>query len=265
MTAADNVRREEAGVAHKELDLAEIEHSSTSTLQKDRAYWQERTGRFGAASVGYGCDDRLIRWDNARRARALLRLVRITPGMRVLDVGTGAGYWAIRYAKLGAAVTGLDFCEDLLRVAEARARSAGVEIAWLCTPLEQAVLPPDTFDLVTSITCLQHITDEARQRQAIQRILRSLKPHGIFLLVEDTIVGQPREDDYMRTYSQQGWIELLRSQGAEIVGYVGVSFLRFRFIRVLAPLCVALDSILGKIRWFAPRATVTAFAFRRSV
>ena len=265
MTAADNMKPEEPRDAHKELDLAEIEHSSTSTLQKDRAYWQERTGRYGAASAGYGCDDRLIRWDNALRAWALSRLVRITPGMRVLDVGTGAGYWAIRYARLGAAVTGLDFCEDLLRVAEARARSAGVEITWLFTPLEKAALPPDTFDLVTSITCLQHITDEARQRKAIQRILRSLKPHGIFLLVEDTIVGQPREAGHMRTYSQQGWIELLRSQGAEIVGYVGISFLRFRFIRVLAPLCVVLDFILGKVRWFASKATVTAFAFRRSV
>jgi hypothetical protein len=56
-----------------------------------------------------------------------------------------------------------------------------------------------------------------------------------------------------------------RSQGAEIVGYVGVSFLRFRFMRVLAPLCVALDSILGKILWFAPKATVTAFAFRGGI
>lgn len=231
--------------------------------QKDLAYWKERARKFGAASIGYGCNERLIRWDNLLRAQAISRLVTIKPGMRVLDVGTGTGYWAIRCARAGAIVTGLDFSEDLLKIADANAREAGVTVSWLHTALEQADLPEEGFDVVLSVTCLQHITERRRQEEAIRRLLRSLKPHGVLVLVEDTPVGDQRFGDYIMTYPQDGWITLVQSLGARILKFIGVSFLRFEHARVPVRVAVVVDFLMGRIPWLKRRATVSAFAFTK--
>jgi len=48
-------------------------------------------------------------------------------GKTVLDVGCGPGHYGVSLAQAGAAkVLGLDFSEDMLRIAAERARSAGV-------------------------------------------------------------------------------------------------------------------------------------------
>ena len=48
-------------------------------------------------------------------------------GMSVLDVGCGPGHYGVSLAQAGAAsVLGLDFSEDMLRIAAERARMAGV-------------------------------------------------------------------------------------------------------------------------------------------
>ena len=160
------------------------------SYDKNLGYWKERTRKFGAASIGYGCNEKLIYWDNFLREHAISRLVTIKPGMKVLDAGTGTGYWAIKCAKIGSSVTGLDFSEELLQFAVAKARQADVEINWRHTALEEADLPADFFDIALSVTCLQHITERGRQVEAVRRILQSLKTGGVFVLVEDTVVGR---------------------------------------------------------------------------
>ncbi len=229
--------------------------------EEDLGYWKERTRRFGGASVGWACNERMIRWDNFLREHAIARLVTIRPGMSVLDAGTAGGYWAVRFALAGATVTGLDFNEDILEIAEANARQAGVDVEWMSSPLEEADLPREFFDVVLSVTCLQHVAETARQEEAVRRILRSLRSDGIFVLLEDTFRENIRDTDYMLARSQKGWIDLVESQGARVLDYTGVSFLRFRTRRVPPVLWARIDSVLGRIARLRSRATVTAFAF----
>ena len=232
------------------------------SYDKNLAYWKERTKKFGAASIGYNCNEKLIYWDNVLRGHAISRLVTIKPGMKVLDSGTGTGYWAIKCAKNGSSVTGLDFSEELLQIAVAKARQADVEITWRHTALEQADLPANFFDIALSVTCLQHITERERQLEAVRRILQSLKTGGVFVLVEDTVVGDESPvSHYMLTYPQHGWISLVQSQGAQILKFLGVSFLRFSYAHVPPQVCAALDLMFGYVPWYRERATVTAFAF----
>ena len=229
--------------------------------EEDLGYWKERTRRFGGASVGWACNERMIRSDNILRERAIARLVTIRPGMKVLDAGTAAGYWAIKFALAGATVTGLDFNEDILKIAQANARQAGVEVEWISSPLEEANLPRAFFDVVLSVTCLQHVAEAARQEKAVRRILHSLRPDGIFVLVEDTVRDDVGDADYMLARSQEGWIGLVESQGGRVLDYTGVSFLRFRTGRIPPVLWAGIDSVLGRVGRLRSRATVTAFAF----
>jgi ubiquinone/menaquinone biosynthesis C-methylase UbiE len=48
-------------------------------------------------------------------------------GKTILDVGCGSGRYAVELAKGGARVVGVDFSEEMLKMARARAAEAGVE------------------------------------------------------------------------------------------------------------------------------------------
>lgn len=231
---------------------------------RDLIYWKERTKKFGEMGVVFRNNEKLMRLDNSLRRKALTRLVKIRPNMKILDVGTGAGYWAIECAKAGAEVTGLDFNEEILNIAAQNAQRAGVKVNWLQGILEEVPLPEDFFDLILSITCVQHITEEPRQAKAIKNILKSLRSDGIFVLIEDTRVQNARAGNYMLTYSQNGWINLVQGQGAKVIDFTGVSFLRFRHRWLPMRLSAGVDSMLGFTSFFKERAVVTAFAFAKN-
>ncbi len=48
-------------------------------------------------------------------------------GRKILDVGCGSGRYAIELARAGAEVVGVDFSEEMLKMARTRAADAGVE------------------------------------------------------------------------------------------------------------------------------------------
>jgi len=230
--------------------------------EDDLGYWKERTRQHGGSSVGYACNERMIRWDNVLRGRAINRLVSVRPGMNVLDAGTAAGYWAIRFAREGARVTGLDFNPDILELAEANAREAGVEVEWQSGALEEADLPRSFYDVVLSVTCLQHVAEPGRQKEAVRRVLHALRPDGVFVLIEDTpAVEDTSSDSYRLSHTQRGWIELVESQGGRLLDFTGVSFLRFGRRPIPAAVWATIDLVLGTISGVRSRAVVSAFAF----
>lgn len=57
---------------------------------------------------------------------AVVSELRITPGMRVLDLGCGDGTTALPIARLGADVTGVDISRNLVEAGNRRAQQAGL-------------------------------------------------------------------------------------------------------------------------------------------
>ena len=80
-------------------------------------------------------------------------------GKRVLDVGCGAGLLCEPLARLGAAVTGLDAAAENIAVARAHAVQSGMTIDYRTGSVEG--LGAETFDLVTSLEVIEHVTDPA--------------------------------------------------------------------------------------------------------
>jgi 2-polyprenyl-3-methyl-5-hydroxy-6-metoxy-1,4-benzoquinol methylase len=83
-------------------------------------------------------------------------------GKKVLDVGCGDGTNSVLLARLGADVTGIDISPRLIEIAGSRAEINQVveSCRFVCSPLETADLPADSFDIVWGDAVLHHLIPE---------------------------------------------------------------------------------------------------------
>jgi SAM-dependent methyltransferase len=108
-----------------------------------------------------------------RRLRLIQRAAGERLTGRVLVDGCGVGMYLGRLAPAARQAVGLDIEHE--RTLEARRLADQV----LCAAGEQLPFPADSFDLVLSHEVLEHVNDD---RQAIEEIVRTLKPGGRLVL-----------------------------------------------------------------------------------
>ncbi|HOU72922.1 MAG TPA: class I SAM-dependent methyltransferase [Candidatus Syntrophosphaera sp.] len=109
-----------------------------------------------------------------RRTQYTLSLCEIRPGMRVLDVGSGRGWFSLAAAKLGAEVTALDLSEENLD----RIKRENPSIRTVCA---DACAIPDMgkFDLIVTLEVLEHLIEP---ELALRSILERLSLDGTLLV-----------------------------------------------------------------------------------
>ena len=78
----------------------------------------------------------------------LVAAVRPQPGERFLDLATGTGEVALRAARAGAQVVGLDLSERLL--AQAQAKPGGDAVDWILGDVQRLPFEDASFDVVSS-------------------------------------------------------------------------------------------------------------------
>ena len=98
-------------------------------------------------------------------------------GKRALDVGCGAGLLCEPLARLGAAVTGIDAAAENIGVARAHAAQSGLAIDYRAGGIE--ALTGETFDLVTSMEVIEHVTDAAA---FVAGLARATAADGLLIL-----------------------------------------------------------------------------------
>jgi demethylmenaquinone methyltransferase / 2-methoxy-6-polyprenyl-1,4-benzoquinol methylase len=132
--------------------------------------------------------------------RRLLKLAAGRPGERALDLCCGTGDVSFALARQGVRVSGLDFCEPMLAVAEKRARAAAFSPPpqFLRGDAQQIPFPDNTFDLVTISYGLRNLADWELGLREMQRVAR---PGGRLLVLD---FGKPDNALWRAFYF--GWL-----------------------------------------------------------
>jgi SAM-dependent methyltransferase len=145
---------------------------------------------------------------------------RMTPGLRVLDLGCGAGTIAQKMARLGASVLGVDPNPDYIRLATERAEGdATFQVLDLNTPGALDALPAASFDCIYMSDALLFYfvpyepgkpLDLARFIADVKRLLKpggsflSLEPHPVFY-VQPWLGDPARPFTVMSEYLHTHW------------------------------------------------------------
>jgi 2-polyprenyl-6-hydroxyphenyl methylase/3-demethylubiquinone-9 3-methyltransferase len=101
------------------------------------------------------------------------------PGLRLLDVGCGAGLAAEDFARRGASVTGIDASAEAIAAARLHAEQGGVAIDYRIAAPEDLAAEGAAFDVVVALEVIEHVAD----RDAFLAALAALtRPGGLVFL-----------------------------------------------------------------------------------
>lgn len=150
----------------------------------------------------------------------------LTQGMRVAEIGCGAGLtalWIARFVGSSGSVTAVDSNRDQLLMAERNAKAARLtNVSFREASAYQTGLPQASFDLVFSRFLMCHLSEPV---QALREMRRILKPGGI-LVCEDHddggIFTEPPTNAYKRLVEISETVN--RSLGLD--SYIGIKLPR---------------------------------------
>lgn len=161
-----------------------------------RRYWSCRAENFARVRHEEVCSERLRLWQ--KEIVPHLPPPKNGSPCRVLDVGTGAGFFAVLLTgEAQCDVTGIDLCPDMLREARRLARATGCRARFLCMDATALDFAEHFFDCVL----VRNLTWTLLQPEAAYaEWLRVLRPGGV-LLNFDADYGAV---DFTRLAGEQG-------------------------------------------------------------
>lgn len=100
-------------------------------------------------------------------------------GQSILDLGTGTGYLARKFAKQGAQVTGVDISGELIKEAKKLDDREGVSLQYVIAQAEDLPFSSSRFDVVTAGQCWHWFQGD----RVLKEVRRVLKPYGQLAIV----------------------------------------------------------------------------------
>lgn len=98
--------------------------------------------------------------------------------LRILDIGTGPGFYAIILAERGYRVTAVDYAENMLAEARRNAGTLGERIDFRQMDAHRLEFPDSDFDVIVTRNLTWNLAEPER---AYREWIRVLKPGGVLL------------------------------------------------------------------------------------
>jgi predicted TPR repeat methyltransferase len=219
-----------------------------------RSYWEQRlTETYASDGVGYGglgegFNDWMYRVRRHVVRRQLGPLARGRPDLRVLDIGSGTGFYVDRWHELGVrSVVGSDITETA--VGHLRARYPGDAFERIDAGAGEHPFGERRFDVVTAFDVLFHIVDDARYEQAISNIYELVEPGGLFIFSDNLV----HHDTVNYTHQVNRSLEYVE----KVLGATGFEVVERRPMYVLMNGAPDTRNPLARWLWLAIAGTVS--------
>lgn len=139
---------------------------SEDILEGLQFYWGERSVSYSRQNI-----EEMNTWKRDAWRELILRHAPDQSVLRILDVGTGPGFFAINLALSGHQVTGVDVTKEMLEYAGENARAYGADVSWVQYDGERLPFEDGSFDLVVSRNVLWNIEKPLEALQEWSRVL----------------------------------------------------------------------------------------------
>jgi len=178
--------------------------------------------------------------------RGLLRDAGLTRGMRVLDIGTGAGDVALLAADIvgpTGRVVGLDQDPQILRTAFARAQTAGLDHVSFVAGDCRDVVPSGPFDAIVGRLVLMYLPDPAAM---LRGLAEHLVPDGVVAFQDYNLSPESSRSCPPVPLWRQTWDWVVRTAAAAgIPSEVGFGLRRIFRLAGLPEPALRLESYVG--------------------
>lgn len=123
------------------------------------------------------------RWQDVdREVKALVDLLKLEKGRRILDLCCGPGRHLIGLSEAGFRMTGVDRTQRYLDETRARAQKRGLDVELVLDDI-RTFCRQDAFDAVINMyNSFGYFEEQADDRKVLSNIYRSLRPGGILLI-----------------------------------------------------------------------------------
>ena len=226
--------------------------ASTLHLYEDEGYFGgDPPGGGGHGYDSYESDLRALEPYFERLAR---EIAGIRPGGALLEIGCAAGSFLARAREQGFAVSGVEPSPSARRLAEA---TLGVTV--LAPTVEQAEVPPQSFDVVVLLQTIEHLADP---KATLSRIRQLLRPGGLLLLTT------PNRSSWLSRLTGRRWFEYKPPE--HLYYFTGATMRRMLAASGFSQTVVSRDVhryppgfVLGRLRRYAPRSAPIVGAVER--
>lgn len=165
-------------------------------LGRIEEYWTNRAEGYSQVNREELATEQKNRWLRALEAEFPHR----DPSeIKVLDIGTGPGFFAIILAKAGYQVTAVDYTEEMLSKAKENAGRYADRIRWMRMDAQKLELPDDQFDVAVSRNLTWNLENPD---EAYREWKRVLKPGGSLLNFDANWYGHLFNSEKRRMYEE---------------------------------------------------------------
>lgn len=187
---------------------------------EEERYWDARLrGDYSLRGVGFEIlGERFNSWLYRVRQDMFARTIaslRLAPGARVLDVGSGTGFLIETWREEGfTAVEGSDISSVAVEGLKDRFPTSVIHHLDIGSD-ETASL--GRYEAVSANDVLFHITDDAAYRRALRAVGEMLEDGGFFLFTDFLVHGPPVKDPHHAIRSFDGTMRALADAGLDVV------------------------------------------------
>lgn len=177
------------------------------------SFWEGRLHRFG--HTGWS-DAATYAYDQRLRLKAVEQLLHARAGApcgRALDYGCGVGDFSRLLSRHAHEVLGFDVSEAI--VAQAARVNSGSNIRYTSRSSDVFADGGMLYDVILSITVLQHITDDVALHALLARMAARLSPGGEIIVLE-TVADVEQAAGYIKRRTLTGLVAQFERAGLQL-------------------------------------------------